>query len=102
MQQELKRIKDKEGTPLLAMNTRFAAVDAKAGNIDVSEATLSFSYTLSDQLFVEPQPLLDAIGVSGRQQIEMSQQERAIALSHVKVWGHDCKVRSRICADSRG
>ena len=86
IQQELKRIKDKEGTPLLAMNTRFAAVDAKAGNIDVSEATLSFSYSLSDQLFVEPQPLLDSIGVSGRQQIEMSQQERAIALSHVKVW----------------
>ena len=86
MQHELSRIKDKEGTPLLAMTTRFSAVDAKAGNIDVSEATLNSSYTLSDQLFVEPQPLLDPIGVNGRQSIEMSQQERCIALSHLKIW----------------
>ena len=86
MRHELSRIKDKEGTPLLAMTTRFSAVDAKAGNIDVSEATLNSSYALSDQLFVEPQPLLDSIGVNGRQSIEMSQQERAIALSHHKIW----------------
>ena len=86
MQHELNRIMNKEGTPLVMMTTQFSAVDAKAGDIDVSEATLNPSYTLSDQLFVEPQPLLDQIGVSGRQQIEMSYQERAIALSHVRVW----------------
>ena len=86
MQRELNRIRDKEGTPLEKMTTRFSAVDAKAGDIDASKATLNSSYTLSDQLFVELQPLLDPIGVNERQPIEMSQQERAIALSHVKVW----------------
>ena len=68
------------------MTTRFSAVDARAGEIDASKATLNSSYTLSDQLFVEPQPLLEPIGVNWKQSIEMSQQERAIALSHVKVW----------------
>ncbi len=86
MQHELNRLRDKEGTPLETMTTRFSALDAKARDIDASKATLNSSYTLSDQLFVEPQPLLDPIGVNGRQSIEMSQQERAIALSHVKVW----------------
>ena len=86
MQHELNRLRDKEGAPFETMTTRFSAVDAKAGDIDASKATLISSYTLSDQLFVEPQPLLDPIGVNGGQSIEMSQQERAIALSHVKVW----------------
>ena len=86
MQYELKRITDEEGTPLLEMTERFSGVDAKAGDVDAPEATLNSSYTLSDQLFVEPQPLLDPIGVNERQSIEMSQQERAIALSHVKIW----------------
>ena len=86
MQHELNRLRDKEGAPFETMTTRFSAVDAKAGDIDASKATLNSSYTLSDQLFVEPQPLLDPIGVNGRQSIEMSEQERAIALSHVKVW----------------
>ena len=86
MQYELKRITDEEGTPLLEMTERFSGVDAKAEDVDVPEATLNSSYALSDQLFVEPQPLLDPIGVNVRQSIEMSQQERAIALSHVEVW----------------
>ena len=86
MQLELKRIKDEEGRPLLEMTERFSGVDAKAGDVDVPETTLNSSYTLSDQLFVEPQPLLGSMGVNGRQSIKMSQQERAIALSHVKVW----------------
>ena len=86
MQVELKRIKDEEGSPLLEVTERFSGVDAKAGDVDVPEATLNSSYTLSDQLFVEPQPLLDPIGVNGSQSIAMSQQGRAIALSHVMVW----------------
>ncbi|MDE2913459.1 MAG: family 16 glycosylhydrolase [Paracoccaceae bacterium] len=86
MQYELKRIKDREETPLLKITERFSGVDAKAGEVDVPEATLNCLYTLSDQLFVEPQPLLETIGVNGRQAIEMSEQERAIALSHVRVW----------------
>ena len=86
MRHELHRLRDKEGTPLEVMTTRFSAVDARAGEIDVSSGTLNSSYTLSEQLFVEPQPLLDPMDVNWKQSIEMSQQECAIALSHVKVW----------------
>lgn len=86
MQDELKRIKDRDETPLLKMTERFSGVDAKGGDVDVAEATLNYSYTLADQLFVEPQPLLHPIGVDQRYTIEMSEQERAIALSHVRVW----------------
>ena len=86
MQHELNRLRDKEGTSLEIMTTRFSAVDAKVEKIDASKATLNSSYTLSDQLFVEPQPVLNPIGVNGKQPIEMSQQERAIALSHIEVW----------------
>ena len=86
MQHELDRLRDKEGVPLHVMTTRFSAVDARAGEIDTTKATLNSSYTLSEQLFVEPQPLLDPIDVNCKQSIEMSQEERAIAVSHVKVW----------------
>ena len=86
MQYELKRIADKEGAPLLEMTERVSGVDAKLGCVDVPEAIVSISYALSDQLFVEPQPLLAPIDFNGEQSIEMSQQEQAISLSHVKVW----------------
>lgn len=86
IQCELQRVKDREGTPLLEMTERLSGVDAKTGNVVAPETTLNSSYTLSDQLFVEPQPLLDPVGINGRQSIEMSPQERAIVLSHVKVW----------------
>ncbi|MCY4592309.1 MAG: family 16 glycosylhydrolase [Alphaproteobacteria bacterium] len=86
MQYELNRLKDKEDIPLTVMTARFSAVDAGAGETDNNEATLNSAYTLSEQLFVEPQPLLEAIDSNWRQSIEMSEQEQAIALSHVKVW----------------
>ena len=59
----------------------------KAETLMFPKPSLNYSYTLADQLFVEPQPLLHPIGVDGRAYtIEMSEQERAIALSHVRVW----------------
>ncbi len=91
LQRELQRIKGRDGIPLLKITERFSGVDAKAEAVDIHEATLNCTYTLSDQLFVEPQPLLGPIGVDERQSIVMSEQESAIALSHVKVWDRIAK-----------
>ena len=86
VQRELGHLWDKEDKPLLELTTRFSAVDAKKHLTDGCQSALISSYTLADQLFVEPQPLLDPIGIDGNQQITMSRQECAVALSHVKVW----------------
>ena len=86
MQRELKRIRDQENKPLIEMTSRFSAVDAKCDLTGSAHSVLTTSYALEDQLYVEPQPLLESIGIEGNQQIVMSQQEQAIALSHVEVW----------------
>ena len=86
MQRELKRIRDQENRPLIEMTSRFSAVDAKYDLTGSAHSELTTSYALADQLYVEPQPLLESIGIEGNQQIVMSRQEQAIAFSHVEVW----------------
>ena len=57
MEHELDRVVDSSGVPLAARTVRFSAVDAR--NFTLSpfpDGEIDPFYTLSDQLFVEPQP----------------------------------------------
>ena len=86
MKRELACLTDQEDRPLIERTKRFSAVDAKYDITNSCRSDLTFSYTLGDQLLVEPQPLLASSGININQRIEMSRQEIAIALSHMAVW----------------
>ena len=86
MKRELACLTDQEDRPLIERTKRFSAVDAKYDITNSCRSDLTFSYTLGDQLLVEPQPLLASSGINISQRIEMSRQEIAIALSHMAVW----------------
>jgi GR25 family glycosyltransferase involved in LPS biosynthesis len=83
----LDRILDVDGKPLSARVIRYSACDA---HIDLPEfhdvACIDSSYTLSDQLFVEPQPhaVPDAFDLDCP--IGMTHSEIAVACSHIGVW----------------
>ena len=86
MQGELQSVRDRSGRPLTAMTRRFSAVDARylLGPPDSEE--LQPYYSLADQLFVDPHPLLGTVGGNEGQRILMTRQEVAVALSHIAVW----------------
>lgn len=84
---ELDRIVDAGGQPLSQRLIRHAACDARA----VPAGTLKSPdidpyYTLADQLFVEPQPLLLPASFDLSRPIRMSDAEIAVAQSHIDVW----------------
>jgi GR25 family glycosyltransferase involved in LPS biosynthesis len=83
---ELARLIDNSGKPVSDLAVRFPAVDARHHSGTPSLAVLRRSYSLADQLFVEPHPLLDG-HVDGRSwRVEMTREEVAVALSHLAVW----------------
>ncbi|MBD0780094.1 family 16 glycosylhydrolase [Maribacter sp. ANRC-HE7] len=87
MKQELNRILDYSKTELLNLTERYVAVDAKEFTKDpIKDAKVDPFYTLSDQLFVEPQPLTLPTQLELDQTIEMSRAECAVARSHINVW----------------
>lgn len=83
---ELKRIREWSGKSLFSITRRFSAIDAryvsKRDYIDV----LKPEYSLADQLRVEPSPYVTVDYKSESNNILMSPQEIAIALSHIEVW----------------
>ncbi|MEL7834993.1 family 16 glycosylhydrolase [Fodinibius sp. Rm-B-1B1-1] len=83
--QELSNILDSNDKPLSDLTTRISAIDAsqfdKSMDIDVVNRT----YTLGDQLFVEPRQTLPS-QLDLDKQIEMTEQEIAVAQSHIKTW----------------
>lgn len=87
MEQELGHILGSSGADLLSLTDRHVAVDAntfsdgppKCGDIDPF-------YTLKDQLFVEPQPLIQPARFDLNTPIRMSRAEIAVAHSHINVW----------------
>jgi GR25 family glycosyltransferase involved in LPS biosynthesis len=86
MNRELSGILDYSGTPLSAIATRIEAVDARDRREPLRAVTLHPYYSLDDQLFVEPHPLLTG-GVTTRVgDVAMTRQEIAVALSHIAVW----------------
>jgi len=59
MEQELRHILDSSGAELLSLTERHVAVDAnKFSQEPPKDADIDPFYTLGDQLFVEPQPLV--------------------------------------------
>jgi len=86
IQRELGSICGRSKKPLTAIASRFSAVDARHDIGPPSPEELQPSYSLADQLFVEPIPLLATHQVARSQRVEMSRQEVAVALSHIAVW----------------
>jgi GR25 family glycosyltransferase involved in LPS biosynthesis len=87
MERELKHIRSSDGAELLSVTERHVAVDANAFSEDPpKDAEVDPFYTLADQLFVEPQPLVFPDRVELSAPIRMSRAEVAIARSHISVW----------------
>ena len=87
VQQELRRILDSSGEELLNLTERYVAVDANAFLEDPpKDADIDPFYTLGDQLFVEPQPLVFPTKFELNAPIRMSRAEIAVARSHINVW----------------
>src|SRR5260370_16454267 len=85
MQEELNRVQDRSGRPLTAITRRFSAVDARYFTGPLDNKELQPHYSLADQLFVDPHPLLETFGGYKDQRILMTRQEVAVALSHIPV-----------------
>jgi GR25 family glycosyltransferase involved in LPS biosynthesis len=83
---ELGRLTDNRGKPTSALATRCQAVDARRRENLVEPGRVRPSYSLADQLFVDPHPSLDECFDAESWPIEMTDQEIAVALSHVAVW----------------
>lgn len=86
IQRELQRIYDGSRTPLSEMAKRFSAVDARHITESPSHLDLQTYYSLADQLFVEPDPLLGTDEVTSNRRVAMTRQEIGVALSHIAVW----------------
>ena len=86
MSRELRSLHDRCGDPLIAISRRFSAVDARYYKGLPSSEVIQPHYSLADQLFVQPNPRLDGSIDAQARAIEMTQQEIAVALSHVEVW----------------
>jgi GR25 family glycosyltransferase involved in LPS biosynthesis len=87
MLSELNCVLDSEGVPLSKRTTRYSAIDSlSASDHKVEPEDVDPSYTLADQLYVEPQPhaLPDEFDLA--RPIRMSPAEIAIASSHIGVW----------------
>jgi len=83
---ELARLTDNSGKPASALATRFQAVDARRRENLVEPSRVRPSYSLADQLFVDPHPLLEECFDAESWPVEMTDQEIAVALSHIAVW----------------
>lgn len=85
--QELSHVLDASGIPLSHRTNRIQAVDARLLDKSMKIDEVKNTYTLGDQLFVDPRQLLPR-NLDLDEEIEMTQQEIAIALSHIKAWRH--------------
>lgn len=83
---ELARLTDNSGKPASAMATRCQAVDARRPENLVDPSRVRPNYSLADQLFVDPHPLLEECFDAESWPVEMTDQEVAVALSHIAVW----------------
>lgn len=83
---ELERFRGQSGMPLSSITRRFSAIDARYFRGSPDNKTLYPYYSLADQLQVEPTPLLQVDAKSRVQNIKMTPQEVAVALSHIEVW----------------
>ena len=84
---ELGRILDAQGMPLSDRVVRYSACDAQVDPPELVDGTMVQPfYTLSDQLFVEPQPQAVPDVFDLECPIRMSPAEVAVACSHIGIW----------------
>jgi GR25 family glycosyltransferase involved in LPS biosynthesis len=87
IQNELSSLLDHAGLPLWSLTERYPAVDSRQFLHDpVKDADVDPTYTLGEQLFVEPQPLAMPTQIELDSNIQMSRPEIAITMSHIGVW----------------
>jgi GR25 family glycosyltransferase involved in LPS biosynthesis len=92
MVRELNGVLDANSHPLARRLVRFSACDGQASHYATATAgedgtsDIDPTYTLRDQLFVEPQPLAMPDSFDLDRPIEMTRAEVAIAKSHIGVW----------------
>ncbi|PPG02258.1 hypothetical protein C5E06_07095 [Pseudoclavibacter sp. RFBI5] len=86
VRRELDRFRDRENRPLSGLTRRFSAIDARYLEDEPDRSRLSPTYTLADQLTVDPNPLLTIDADARSLQIHMTRPEIAVALSHIEVW----------------
>lgn len=84
IKKELKSIPTYEDTNLLNFSERFHAIDAKKEIL--TNQKINSTYKLEDQYFVDPDPRLLNIIREKEINIELTNQETAVALSHISVW----------------
>lgn len=82
---EVARIRGANGTPLTSVTRRQSAVDAREIHLEDVPAEVQASYSLADQLFVQPVRALRR-NDADRIVIHMTGQEVAVALSHIETW----------------
>lgn len=85
IQRELRRFRTSDGTPLISIARRFAAIDARDGRSVAATADVDSIYRLGDHLYVQPDARL-AECFDADEPIRMTRQEIAVARSHVEVW----------------
>ncbi|MFG3398900.1 MULTISPECIES: family 16 glycosylhydrolase [Streptomyces] len=83
---ELSRIKEAAGQPLHTLARRFPAIDARHLQGPPPPEILEPTYTLAEQLLVDPHPRLTIDDAARATRIDMTPQEIAVALSHIHVW----------------
>lgn len=82
---ELNRFRTASGRSLISITKRLAAVDARDGRNVASTADVDPEYYLGDQLYVQPNELLEHFfGVN--EPVTMTRQEVAVARSHIEAW----------------
>lgn len=82
---ELGRFRTSEGRPLTEITRRLAAVDARDGRSAAATADVDSMYRVGDQLYVQPDARLAAC-FAVDEPVRMTQQEVAVARSHVEAW----------------
>jgi hypothetical protein len=87
MVRELDCILDAAGKPLSERVVRYSACDAQVDPPECLDgAEVDPSYTLGDQLFVEPQPHAVPDTFDLERPIRMTRAEIAVACSHIGIW----------------
>ena len=82
---ELGRFRTCEGVPLTSITRRLVAVDARDGRAVAATADVDAMYRIGDHLYVQPDNRL-AECFAEDEPVRMTQQEVAVARSHVEAW----------------
>jgi hypothetical protein len=75
IQAELRRIKGADGRPLSNLTRRYSAVDARYIDLSVEPDVIDPTYTLAEQLFVQPDTKIGTDAATLARTVTMSRQE---------------------------